>query len=72
MKRKPMITLIHEHLQGKHRIVHLSSEGTNDTGNWVHDTELAQFKHFRASTGYIEGLPMGIFTVNEKPQQTLS
>jgi len=72
MKRKPVITLIHEQLQGKHRICRISSDGTNDTGNWVHDTELAQYKHLRASTGYIEGLPTGIFTVNSQPQQSLS
>lgn len=71
MKRK-MVTLIHEQLQGRHRIVHLSSDGTNEAGNWVHDTELAQYKNLRASTGYIEGLPVGIFTTSGKTQQSLS
>ena len=72
MKRKPVITLIHEQLQGKHRICRISSDGTNETGNWVHDTELAALGYLRASAGCIDGLPIGIFTVNERAHQILS
>lgn len=71
MKRKT-VTLIHEQLQGRHRIVQLSSDGTNEAGLWAHDTELAQYKNLRASTGFIEGLPTGIFTTSAKAQQVLS
>ena len=70
--KKPTKQLIHEHLQGKHRIVQVSSDGTNDSGSWVHDTELASFKHYLASTGYVQGLPTGIFTVSAQPQQVLA
>ncbi len=70
--KKPILTLIHEHLQGKHRIVQISSDGSNDAGAWVHDTELSSFKHYLGSTGYISGLPTGIFTVSSKAQQVLS
>lgn len=72
MAKKLTHTLVHEHLQGKHRIVQISSDGSNDTGAWVHDTELASFRHLLASTGYVQGLPVGIFTVNSKAQQVLS
>lgn len=72
MKRKASTTLVHEYLQGKHRIVQISSDGTNDAGGWAHDTDLASFKSLLASTGYIQELPVGIFSVTSKAQQVLS
>lgn len=70
--KKPTVTLIHEQIQGKHRIVRVSSNGTNETGSWVHDTELAQLGNLRAGTGCIEGLPcQQIFTTPVKETQVL-
>lgn len=74
MKQKKHTTLIHEHSSnGNHRIVALSSDGTNVAGEWVPQQQLAQHPDVKVlanSTPDI-GLPLGIFRTFDVPHQVL-
>lgn len=74
-RRKPQasLTFMHEfNAEGQHRIVAVSTEGTNSAGEWVEARRLAQHLNLFANADPSNGLPAGIFTVREQAHQVLA
>jgi hypothetical protein len=71
-KAQLSLTTIHElNNCGQHRIVLVSSEGTNSAGEWFSVNELAEHLAVWASADPTKGLPE-IFTVRERSYQVLA
>lgn len=67
------ITLIHEvNKLGEHRIVAVSSDGTNSAGEWAAAHNLATHLDVLANADPDSGLPLGIFKVKEVAHQVLN
>lgn len=67
------LTLIHEMTaDGQHRIVAVSDDGTNSTGEWVDTRQLATHLDVYANAGGVAVLPAGIFKVREVAHQVLA
>lgn len=72
-KQKGGLQAIHEfNSNGQHRIVLVHSDGTNKPGEWTETRSLATNLNLFASADPSNGLPAGIFTVQEKPHQVLA
>lgn len=71
MKHRSTLTVIHEIQDSRHRIVSIKGNGTNDTGEWVSCTEIAQHGKYLAICGD-SVLPQGVFTVHSINHQVLS
>ena len=65
------MTLIHEVREGQHRIVSVQEDGTNTTGEWVEQREVAKLDKWYVIYGE-HTLPQGVFTVKVVPHQVLA
>lgn len=72
LKRSGSKMIVHEHSgDGRHRIVTLSIDGTNEPGEWADARKLAQHGKLLANAEPDNGLPLGVFTVSEQSHQVL-
>lgn len=71
MKHRGKETVLHEVQDSRHRIVTISPDGTNTSGEWVSVTEVAQHNKYFAIWGD-SVLPQGVFTVRGVSHQLLS
>lgn len=71
MKKPVGNTLIHETNEGQHRLVMLKPDGTNDTGEWVEQRQVAHLNETHFAICGESPLPQGVFTVRVIPFQQL-